>query len=74
MSQEQLEGMQARARGDHRATNPHKITHDRQQWFAGFDLMEANIAHVLNNAQSMLDGIEEVRRARSTMRLVPQAV
>ena len=59
----QLEGMKARTSGVR--TNPHpRSTPKNQDWRRGFDPMDDQIRQTLDNAQSMLSGMEDVRRAR----------
>ena len=61
MNEHQLEGMRARAAGEIKESNPHRDEQRRQNWWAGFELMDQQIRRLLENAQQMLDCL---RRAR----------
>jgi hypothetical protein len=60
MSQDQLDGMQARANGDSRLC--HLSGNRREEWMKGYDSMSSHIQSAMNNARGMLQGLRELRK------------
>ena len=68
MNQVRIEGMQARACGRTRLSNPHTCGGDRhREWQAGWETMDQQIGHVLTSAERMLEALEQLRRGRGIL-------
>jgi hypothetical protein len=63
MTSVRLEGMRARASGMRPNPYPER-TPENCEWGAGFKLMDEQIQHALVNAQSMLSGMDDLRRSK----------
>lgn len=62
MNQVHVEGMRARSAGLGRESNPHPAgTPPFDDWRSGWEIMDQQIAHVLGNAEGMVDGLARLR-------------
>ena len=65
VNQVQIDGMQSRAAGAPRSSNPHaSATTARRDWESGWERMEQHIGRVLENARDILKELAHIRDRR----------